>query len=498
MQAGRESLRIRFGELLQSTDVQGRGKQFESLLGDLLELEGCRVWRNPRSAIPRQTDLVIELDQFALLVEAKWKNKKIDIADLDNLRSRLRRGTPELWGCLFSMSEYNPKLLADLVEHRTPPIILFNAFEIRSLFSGRSSIKSLIQQKITNFRIHAKLWFSDAEQRQEALPYDRRRGEEIKLKGQSVPWIRSRSDDYDVIFARSPYIGYSHGAQVVTAHFNFSSVAELGRLFRLANEILGVSGWGPFTIYQSKTSWHGLGVHNFMKCIEDWESRYRIENFQRFHHSEELAYFEEFGGGFLGISCRQRVGGDAYLHSGTLEIALPGIPVELAKYDEFFKSIAKRPLFFAVREDMDDFVVQVRERIKLDIIGWVVGRPIDDADHMTITGVITQNPFLGGSYSKMFSALPDYKAMWIAETDTIICDLLHWLDYGDEVDEMLLKTVSINTISGLKLVSFTCTWSNLVKRAYPPSDADFERITKKIVQKYDDGTKSKRRKSKHV
>ncbi|MGH3628071.1 MAG: restriction endonuclease [Sciscionella sp.] len=494
MRTDREGLRIKFGELLKSTNAQARGKEFENLLGDLLELEGFRVWHNPRSATPRQTDLAIEFDQFAFLIEAKWKNKKIDIADLDNLRSRLRRAAPTTWGCFLSISEYNPRLLRDLKEHRTPPIILFNAFEIHSLFNGQSSAKKLIQQKVTNFRIHGKIWFSGTEQRQEALPYNRRRGEEIKINGQSTLWIRSGSKDYDVIFARSPYIGYRN-AQVVSARLHLNSVADLNHVFRLANEVLGISGWGPFTVYQANTSWHGIGVQRFIKCIENWENRYELEKFQRFHHSEELAYFEEFAGGFLGISCRQRVGERSYLHSGTLEIALPGIPIELARYNEFFQSIAERPLFFDFREDMHDLVVHVDQRIKLDVIGLIVGNPVDEADQLTITGLIARNPFWGGSFSEILSGLPTYKAEWVGEAETIICDLLHWLDYGDEVDEMLLKTISLNSIAGLKLVSFECTWSNLVKRAHPPNLAEFERITKKPLQKYDNETKSKRRKN---
>src|SRR5690348_7911262 len=98
MRNERESLRIKFEDLLNSTDAQRRGKQFEDFLGDLLELEGCSVWRNARAATPRQTDFVIECDQSFLLIEAKWKKKEIDIADIDNLRSRLGRASSELWG----------------------------------------------------------------------------------------------------------------------------------------------------------------------------------------------------------------------------------------------------------------------------------------------------------------------------------------------------------------------------------------------------------------
>lgn len=52
------------------------GALFEPFVAQILEEEGYSVSRNPKTAQPRQTDLVAIREEQTFLIEAKWLRKK--------------------------------------------------------------------------------------------------------------------------------------------------------------------------------------------------------------------------------------------------------------------------------------------------------------------------------------------------------------------------------------------------------------------------------------
>src|SRR5579859_880175 len=96
----REELRTRFSTLLKLRNPHLRGRQFEKMLADLMHVEGCEVSLNSAAAKPRQTDFIINCAEGQFVAEAKWQKGRIDVGEIDNLRSRIRRGVPGTWGCL--------------------------------------------------------------------------------------------------------------------------------------------------------------------------------------------------------------------------------------------------------------------------------------------------------------------------------------------------------------------------------------------------------------
>ncbi len=83
---------------------------------------------------------------------------------------------------------------------------------------------------------------------------------------------------------------------------------------------------GSFAIHQQRVGWFGFGGDNFIEAIRSQQSRYAELNWERYHHSEELAYMDRIEtGGVFGLSSRQSTGTKHDLHTTEIEVLLPGI-----------------------------------------------------------------------------------------------------------------------------------------------------------------------------
>jgi hypothetical protein len=152
-------IRELFDRLLESEDAAGRGSAFEKLLGARLMADGFDVRFNPKSARPRQTDLVAIHDSQHFLIEAKWRKRSVDVSDVDSLRMRLSRIPSDFVGCIFNMSGYTSSAIEQVEGNRTREILLFNAAEINSIFAERLEVHELIRRKRDSLRIEGRVWF---------------------------------------------------------------------------------------------------------------------------------------------------------------------------------------------------------------------------------------------------------------------------------------------------------------------------------------------------
>src|SRR5580693_9176590 len=121
----RNDLERGFNDLLASEERQRSGYQFQKWLKTVLFEAGFEVHTNPQIAKPRQTDLVACRAGNDYLVEAKFRQAIIDIADVDALRSRLGRTPSDIVGCIFSLSDYSAEAIKNVEEDRTREILLF-------------------------------------------------------------------------------------------------------------------------------------------------------------------------------------------------------------------------------------------------------------------------------------------------------------------------------------------------------------------------------------
>ncbi len=146
-------------DLFDDVDHPKRGRRFEKLLSSFLASQRFEVRLNPRSAAPRQTDILATDGSGDYLIEAKWLKRRIDIQDVDSLRSRLARTPADVVGCLFSMSDYGEAALKGVRDDRTREILLFNAAEIYGSFTGRWELRDLLRRKRRALREDAEVVF---------------------------------------------------------------------------------------------------------------------------------------------------------------------------------------------------------------------------------------------------------------------------------------------------------------------------------------------------
>jgi predicted helicase len=139
---------------------QKRGRAFEKFLANLFRKADFKIHENPKGAKPRRSDLMaIDDDDKYLLIEAKHQKRKIDVADIDNVRSRLRRVPGEILGAIFSVSNFTSSAIREVEADRTREILLFNQQEIDRLVAGESTLQNLIQRKKESLRISGTVWF---------------------------------------------------------------------------------------------------------------------------------------------------------------------------------------------------------------------------------------------------------------------------------------------------------------------------------------------------
>jgi len=239
--SGRGELLDRFEGLLRSRSPQKRGYSFQDLWGTFLAENGFQVCANPKSAAPRQTDILAKLDDRYYLIETKWLKRPIHSGDIDSLRSRLDRTPPDVVGCIFTLSDYRKPAIDAVVDDRTREILLFNAQEVYALLSSRASLVDLIERKKAALRTNAQVWFRDFSSRPSSVEEDNLPINRLFLRNaeNSAPWITRTDGQVEVVFSHeTPHVGNSfHQTFVLAINLDISEVAELGHSFSCAQTL---------------------------------------------------------------------------------------------------------------------------------------------------------------------------------------------------------------------------------------------------------------------
>src|SRR5437764_10453584 len=107
-----------------------RWSEFEAEIAAFLQAAGFEVTRNAKAARPRQTDIFAKADDLNVLVEAKSQKRKVGSAEIDALRSRLDRVTPDVIGAIFATSGLNSEAIEAIESNRRQSIVAFGREEI--------------------------------------------------------------------------------------------------------------------------------------------------------------------------------------------------------------------------------------------------------------------------------------------------------------------------------------------------------------------------------
>jgi hypothetical protein len=463
-----------FDSLLGETDRHQRGYQFQKWLRDVLLRAGFEVHANPRMAKPRQTDISARRANRDYLIEAKWRQAAVDVADIDALRSRLNRTPSDVVGCFFSLSDYGKNAIAAVEGDRTREILLFNAAEIQNLARSPSTLAQLIEDKRTSLRVHARVKFAGADAIH-VLPAEIRLPSSVLqfwCNGSAIAYVASATDNMDIIFTQEHLdpIGSSGDPEfALRLDLDVRHLSELRQVLGMLHNHLDLSAAGTFAIHQTKATWHGAGAEHFLAAAAGWQSRYRATAFESFHHSEDLHYVDEFSYGRLVLTARQRVGESVFLHSAEAEIRLPGIPVDREPLLELCRKTGNRDAFLTICTAKLFEELRFRsDRTTIEPLGLILSTK--SAKERAVCGVVARNPFFGKPSALTRAGLTHGSQIeYLSSVEILCCTLKDWHDEADEIDEYYLTGIQSKWLGQALVMRPSCTWRAITDRPNKPS-----------------------------
>lgn len=458
-------------------DSHKRGREFERLLLRLFECNEFSVHYNPKAARPRQTDLIAQKENAALLVEAKWRKSKIGVNDIENLRARLRRVPSDIIGAMFSKSDYTASSVREAEADRSREILLFSPEEIDQMFRGQLNLNELIHLKRDHFRVQGRVWFYKQDASYGKPPKLRDCPDLLKLGSACVESIRCESQLCKILFARSiSDIGWADlGGQAInlTLRLMLRNYGDLEKFLGKIDHLFGLSNYGSYMIQQTSTSWFGFGAAKFIKEISNWEDRYARGMLKNRHHTEDIAYFDQLKEGWIGVTAGHHVhvGRGPLFSSVECTIQLSGIPVDMTPYTQLCQETNNGDARFLHVGTSNYYSVRLAKERRLKVRGEILSDATADTTMVdpTVTGLIVDNPFF--KTSKIPKELLEYGSQspfhYINRVEYLICYLADWHDYGDVMDYYFLRAVEGRWAAGIIVLTPLCTWHRILKRINP-------------------------------
>jgi len=450
------------------------GRERERQVIELLRASGFRAHPNARAAKPRQTDIVADGHHLHLLVEVKDRKRPVDVGDIDSLRARLGRITPDVIRVIFTTGAIGRGAIRAIESDRTREVLAFDAAEIELLRGGRARLLNLISRKRHELRVNGRAWFRrglTGDYADMALPRST-----IQFVSESTAggYFCSGTAFVHSAFALDiPDTGWSNaGGEGVRLQLSLSldTPDDLRDLFGYLHSSFGLSANGAFTIQQSQACWHGAGVRNFIAAVTECSQRYEVAALERVHHSEDLIYFDQLRNGWVSLHARQRVPdfdaehSAAYLHDTRLNIQLSGMPVDLAPYVDLCRYTGNEWAEFQAISARRTHTLRLKKRIRLMVLGTAVQTYDDRGQDRWIIGLIARNPFYGRKSLPRELEFEEGSLHDLLGMELLLCKVREHLEYGDVVDEYLLEGIETTDTADAQIIRPFGTWNNIVKR----------------------------------
>ena len=143
----RARLQQRFLDLHQASNPQQRGRDFELLVVELLEIEGLR----PRHGIDRvgeQIDISFAFGPHTYLVEARWKQDPSEPKELRDFHGKCQGVHVDVRGVFISVAGYTgccAEALSKLAELR---VVMLDGAHLMSVLSGVIAFNELLNKVV--------------------------------------------------------------------------------------------------------------------------------------------------------------------------------------------------------------------------------------------------------------------------------------------------------------------------------------------------------------
>lgn len=395
----------------------------------LFERAHYTVVRNPGAALPRQTDLYARRGDEEFLIEVKWRKRPADSGDYDGLLARLRRAPGRVVGIFFSMAGFTKEVVQELEHDHTREVLLFTGEEIRRLFAGEAALRVLIRRKRRQLVIHGRVYLDVGTGLWDGEPLPDRALLPVpdaaiwSPDGGVCPWAAGKGDfgalvsiqawpEVDVLI---PSLG---GPVSFDLPLPIATRPDFAHILDALRRWVGVSPQGRFSIQQSGVVWQGLGAANFLGALDRWEERY-AEVRTKFHHSEEVTYFDHCDGGFYTLTGQVQGAKEGLVSYPQLSVQLAGVPADPTHWRELAQAF-----------DLEDFAYfrPLAEPTRRGDLHWA-GEPVRlEASYFLksggwISGIIAKNPFSDTDYQDNAATPDDRLPRALRRLELVVCAL---------------------------------------------------------------------------
>lgn len=455
------------------------GYAFEAEIAEILRNSGFVVTSNPKVAKPRQTDLFAKSEDIDLLVEAKNRTRNVSVADIDDLRVRLRRTSSDIVGVIFTTSRLTSGAIKAIEEDRSREILAFVKRELEGISSKEHSFHTLLERKRDELRANGKAWFGTANSLEFANTPLPASTTEFQFADSTKAYFESSGDFGGLFYTLQMHdTGWGNiggeGARL-NLRLALNTAADLRNIVGYLHQKFGLSRNGSFSIQQSSSCWHGIGINNFLRSVEQWRDRYSKSLFKDFHHSEELNYFDQFRNGWIEFSSEHRIDFDqsdhaSFLYGAQLVIQFSGVPVDTTQYRQLCKYTGNDWANFQFVPERLSFMRRLKRPLPLETVGKVLSR--DDvtrrragADH-TVIGIVARNPFYNRKQLPEELLDPELPALdGLVSAELLLCSLSDWYNRSDQVDHHFLKGFEITVGGAGNIVRPYGSWNELIKES---------------------------------
>ncbi|MEV4691352.1 restriction endonuclease [Micromonospora echinospora] len=392
-------LREQYEQIEAMTNPRRRGLAFEDFVADLFAASHFEVRKNAGSARPRQTDLLATRAGDTYLIECKWRSDRVDIDDVDSLRSRLRR-TSGATGLLISIPGFSGTAISDVADHRHQPILLLSGDEVRSLARRPDDLSHLLWQKKQALQVEGKALVDEPAQ-------PKRTPARRPLPDSGTHFVVSGRPDAPVLACGGGFDGFTFAHDIVDVDW----VIAQGRGVTLDVDVparherdlldlidkLADLGWtsrdARWSLQQARTNWHGFGAAAFASELTRWEPRADTPGA---HHSEEFCYVDNCDGGFYTLTSTLSAHEYRRATQTHLSFQLQGVPLDTGPLLQLCRSIGVHGgIYFRSLTDRSRRVIHLPDWMTAPVepLALVV-TPGSDIDMGTnfVTGIVIPNP----------------------------------------------------------------------------------------------------------
>ena len=194
---------------------------------------------------------------------------------------------------------------------------------------------------------------------------------------------------------------------------------------------LSSMGWATksarWSIQQSATNWHGIGMSAFGEALQGWRKRYKeIPT----HHSEEFCYFDQCDGGFYCLTSKISAARDRSATYTMLSFQLTGIPLDIEPFKElsrildsgyscYFRPMKRK----SVKKQFDP---SEQYRMQLEPLAFIVEQDNVFGDKRDwVRGIVAENPFYR-PYTTLSERKPEWLPPYVFDSELLICELRSW------------------------------------------------------------------------